>query len=293
MLDLAFNLPLAVRDAALKMVAPGPNSDINREYAAQQNDRLLEDGSRVDLDVYDAMDSKGRELLTQLANSKHYFRKGPSFVDGEGKPLTATGSGMQENQAQIQQTPRFSRPGQRGDAAIGKGQGGPGPIRSGDSRAAGEGRGGFGGRRGGKFGNSDRAEKVDYNASDDYIPPADGSIKSLYIMGIEDDLPEYKIREFFVKFGPIKSIVISHRSHLGFVNYDTRAAAEAAQDSCKGKAVIEGNPIRVRWAMPNQSKVVDGNTDRAQRARNLADARVAFQPSKRTAQGFGQNQGQT
>ena len=43
MLDLSFGLPIVVRDAALKMVAPGPESSINREYYAQENEREIED----------------------------------------------------------------------------------------------------------------------------------------------------------------------------------------------------------------------------------------------------------
>ncbi|KAH0395698.1 RNA recognition motif-containing protein, partial [Aureobasidium melanogenum] len=37
MLDLSFGLPIVVRDAALKMITPGPNSEINREYYAQNH----------------------------------------------------------------------------------------------------------------------------------------------------------------------------------------------------------------------------------------------------------------
>ena len=44
MLDLSFGLPLAVRDAALKMVAPGPGSDMHREYYAQNHEKELEEG---------------------------------------------------------------------------------------------------------------------------------------------------------------------------------------------------------------------------------------------------------
>ena len=42
MLDLSFGLPIVVRDAALKMIAPGPNSEINREYYAQEHEKEIE-----------------------------------------------------------------------------------------------------------------------------------------------------------------------------------------------------------------------------------------------------------
>ncbi|KAL9067634.1 MAG: hypothetical protein Q9157_006738, partial [Trypethelium eluteriae] len=44
MLDLQFGLPIVVRDAALKMVAPGPTGTVNREYYAQEHEREIEEG---------------------------------------------------------------------------------------------------------------------------------------------------------------------------------------------------------------------------------------------------------
>ena len=113
MLDLSFGLPLAVRDAALKMVAPGPQSDINREYFAQNNERAIEEG-KVGVDAYEKTDEKARELLRRLATSKPYFRKGRTVDESEVAQERALG----------------------GDAAVGAGVGGPGPIRTRDTRAA-------------------------------------------------------------------------------------------------------------------------------------------------------------
>src|SRR5438034_1943679 len=72
MLDLSFGLPIVVRDAALRMVAPGPTSDVNREYFAQNNERAIEEGS-AGVEEYEKTDEKARELLRRLANSKPYF----------------------------------------------------------------------------------------------------------------------------------------------------------------------------------------------------------------------------
>ncbi len=93
---------------------------------------------------------------------------------------------------------------------------------------------------------------------------------SLFVTGIEDDLPEFKIRDFFKAYGKIKSLVCSHMSHCAFVNYETRGGAEKAADACKGRAVIAGCPLRVRWGIP---KAV-GTMDREQRGQMLADARI-------------------
>ena len=92
---------------------------------------------------------------------------------------------------------------------------------------------------------------------------------SLFVTGVEDDLPEHKIREFFKVHGKIKSLVCSHMSHCAFVNYETREAAERAADACKGRAVISGCPLRVRWGMPKPV----GTMNKEERGAMLADAR--------------------
>lgn len=258
MLDLSFGLPIVVRDAALKMVAPGPQSDINREYFAQNNEQLIEEG-KVGQEEYEKTDEKARELLRRLANSKPYFRKGRTIEEGESS--------------------------KSGSAAVGAGLGGPGPIRTRDSKAAAA----AGAKPGGK------GRQVFPSAAQlppsprDWQPPADKSIMSLFVTGIEDDLPEYKLRDFFKAHGKIKSLVCSHMSHCAFVNYETREAAEKAAEACQGRAVIAGCPLRVRWGQP---KAI-GTMDKDQRSQMLRDARQRQGGSQgqgsRAAEGTGES----
>jgi pre-mRNA-splicing factor RBM22/SLT11 len=254
-LDLQFGLPIQIRDKALEMVAPGPQSEINREYFAQNNELAIEEG-RAGTEEYDKADEKGRELLRKLAHSKPYFKKGR----------------MLEEDGNVQESPNRS-----GDRAIGSGVGGPGPIRTRDSRAAGAaGRGGRGGRRGGAFPSTSQLPP----GPADYIPPQDRNIMSLFVTGVEDDLPEYKIRDFFKEHGKIKSLVVSHMSHCAFINYETREGAEAAAAACQGKAVIAGCPLRVRWGQPKPI----GLMNKEQRLEMIRDGRSAF-PNRRRRDG--------
>lgn len=62
-----------VRDAALKLAGAAPNSSVNREYFAQNNEKAIEDG--IGLEEYEKQDEKGRALLKKLANSAPYQRK--------------------------------------------------------------------------------------------------------------------------------------------------------------------------------------------------------------------------
>jgi pre-mRNA-splicing factor RBM22/SLT11 len=246
MLDLSFGLPIVVRDAALKMVAPGPQSAVNREYYAQEHEKAIEDG-RGDVEEHEKTDEKARDLLRKLANSEPYFKKqrriGPT--DGEGA--------------------------QSGEQSLTRA---PGPIRTKDSRgtgsgARGAGRGSRGGARGGRpFPSATQLPP----GPQDILPPEDKSIMSLFVTGVEDDLPEYKIREFFTPFGKLRSLVCSHISHCAFINYATREGAEAAAEALQGRAVIAGCPLRVQWGRPRPI----GTMDRDERVATGREGRSAF-----------------
>ncbi|KAI0886391.1 uncharacterized protein GGS22DRAFT_160723 [Annulohypoxylon maeteangense] len=258
MLDLQFGLPIQLRDAALKMVAPGPQSEVNREYFAQNNEKALEEGRGTE--EYEKTDEKARELLRKLANSKPYFRKGRAIEDGSATESKPSGSST------------------GGDPVVGAGIGGPGPIRTRDSRAAAA-AGARPGARQGRGGRPFPSASQLPPGPKDWMPPPDKSIMSLFVTGVEDDLPEYKLRDFFKEHGKIKSLICSHMSHCAFINYETREAAEKASAACQGRAVIAGCPLRVRWSMP---KAI-GTMNKEERATMARDGRSAF-PDQRRAQ---------
>ncbi|KAK2855588.1 Pre-mRNA-splicing factor slt11 [Arthroderma sp. PD_2] len=231
MLDLSFGLPIVVRDAALKMVAPGPQSSINREYYAQEHEKELEEG-RGAVEEYEKTDEKARDLLRRLANSEPYYKRQRRLeASGETEASTTSGAGHQSSE----------------EKKIGYGPG-PGPVRTSDiRRGAGRGRGGGGRGRGGR---PYPPISLAPPGPQDIEPPADPNITSLFITGVEDDLPEHALRAFFTPFGTIRSLICSHRSHCAFVNYASRESAEAAAAKCQGTAVVQGCPLRVQWGKP-------------------------------------------
>ncbi|KAJ5979592.1 hypothetical protein N7481_006890 [Penicillium waksmanii] len=269
MLDLSFGLPIVVRDAALKMVAPGPESSINREFYAQNNEKEIEEG-RGAIEEYEKTDDKARELLRRLANSQPYYRKPRRIEDSSANTETAEEGESSQSQTQSQTHSRYGN--------------GPGPIRTGDSRGGNRlpGRGGAGGR-GGRGGGGRGGRPFPGTAQlppseQDIRPPADQNVTSLFVTGVEDDLPEHLLRLFFTEFGQLRSLVCSHRSHCAFINYVNRADAEAAAAKCQGKAVIQGCPLRVRWGKP---KPLD-NMDREERIKNAREGRQAAGPGPKT-----------
>lgn len=251
MLDLSFGLPIVVRDAALKMVAPGPESSINREYYAQNHEKEIEDGIGA-IEEYEKTDDKARELLRRLAKSEPYYRK-PRRIEG---PPDADEAGESSSKDQPSTHSRYGN--------------GPGPTRTSEGRLGNRlpGRGGRGGARGGR--SFPGTAQLPPSAAD-IRPPSDPNITSLFVTGVEDDLPEHALRSFFSEFGQLRSLVCSHRSHCAFVNYVNRAEAEVAAEKCQGKAIIQGCPLRVRWGKP---KPLD-NLDREERIKNAREGRSA------------------
>lgn len=252
MLDLSFGLPIVVRDAALKMVAPGPQSAVNREYYAQNNEQEIEEG-RGGIESYEKTDEKARELLRRLANSEPYFKKQRRIAPAEGE----VGDNANPTSSALRAK-------------------GAGPIRTRDSRGQGGARGSVRGGRGGVRGGRAFPSTAQLPPGpQDILPPADQSIMSLFVTGVEDDLPEHKIRDFFSPFGKIRSLVCSHMSHCAFINYATREGAEAAAEALQGRAVIAGCPLRVQWGKPRPI----GTMDRDERVATGREGRSAFSNS--------------
>jgi pre-mRNA-splicing factor RBM22/SLT11 len=255
MLDLSFGLPIVVRDAALKMVAPGPQSSINREFYAQEHEKEIEEG-RGAIEAYEKTDEKARELLRRLATSEPYYKK-QRRIEAEGgeetqKALPASGGGGS------------------GESAYGGGHA-PGPIRTRDSR------GGRGGARGGRGGRLPGAQSAPN--PQDWLPPQDPTVASLFVTGVEDDLPEHDIRTHFAQYGSLRSVVCSHRAHCAYINYVKRADAETAAAALQGKVVIKGCPMRVTWGRPKQLDSMDQN----QRMVYAKEGRAVTASAKRAA----------
>jgi pre-mRNA-splicing factor RBM22/SLT11 len=112
----------------------------------------------------------------------------------------------------------------------------------------------------------------------DWLPPADPNIASLFVTGVEDDLPEHDIRTHFAQYGQLRSVVCSHRAHCAYINYVKRKDAEAAAEACQGKVVIKGCPMRVTWGRPKQLDNMDQNL----RMQYAKEGRTATGSSKRT-----------
>jgi pre-mRNA-splicing factor RBM22/SLT11 len=250
MLDLSFGLSIPVRDAALKMIAPGPKTDINKQWYAQVNEEEIAEG-RGPLDAYQKTDEKARDLLRRLANSEPYYKK----------------QRREEEEAEASTGPRAlpaPESSRNGPSPV------PGPIRTKDSKAA---KGKLPAKAGRGF---PGIAQLPPNAAD-IEPPPDPNVVSLFVTGVEDDLPQFEIEKFFSQFGKLRSVTCSHRAHCAFINYQTRAAAEAAAAACQGRAKVKGVPLRVKWGKPRPLDTMDHD----ERIKHAREARHQANVEKR------------
>lgn len=259
MLDLSFGLPITIRDAALKMVENGPRSEVNREYFAQNHEREIEEGRG--LEGYEKTGEKARELLTRLAQSEPYYKKQRRL---EAEAEAEGGQKLLEAPDGSEGAPRT------------------GPIRTSDVKKSAYGSAYASGKSAMPRAGASSKRPFPSAAAlplkpEDLLPPADHHITSLFVAGVEDDLPEHELRTFFAKFGSLRSVVCSHRSHCAFINFMERGNAEKAMRECEGRAVIKGVPLRVQWGKPKPLDSLDRDT-RMEHAR--AGRGVAAKPAQ-------------
>jgi len=233
LLDLQFGLPIQIRDAALNLVAQGPNSHLNREYYAQNMEKQLAQEKEQGLitpAAYDNADSAARKLLTKLSKAEVYYKRDrPAPCKDYAQGACPRGDECPYSHEPEDHPHLFFSTGEPVKRARLELDGGVAPPVLA------------------------KGETISIPVGPiDLTPPKDPKIMSLFLTGVEDDLPEYAIKEFFAPYGQIRSVVCVHKARSAFVNFATREGAEkAVKEACgNGDIVIKSNPLRVQWSKP-------------------------------------------
>ncbi|KAK9718173.1 Pre-mRNA-splicing factor slt11 [Basidiobolus ranarum] len=216
LLDLQYNLPVQVRDAALKIKSDAPRSDINREYYAQNIENQLTNGdSSID---YDKAELAGREFLKKSARYEPYYKRNRAhlcsfFVKGmcnRGDECPYRHELPEDNELSHQNIK---------DRYYGS--------------------------------NDPVAKKILARANTSKLnPPSDPTITSIFLHGITEEITEPDLHDYFYAFGELKSIVLVYKSKCAFVNFVTRASAEQAIEKTMGKVNIKDIDLKVMWGRP-------------------------------------------
>ena len=90
-------------------------------------------------------------------------------------------------------------------------------------------------------------------------PPADKSIITLWLGGIEPDVSEADIRGVIYPYGQIAGFHLVRSAKCAFVEYVDREAAEGAAAQLYNALMVNGRPLSVNWAIPKPQSG-DGNS---------------------------------
>ncbi|KAI8587347.1 hypothetical protein BDZ88DRAFT_425661 [Geranomyces variabilis] len=212
-LDLEFGLPTQVRDTVLQTRDDVPRSNVNREFFIASVEGQLGNDSLIN---YAKADSTAREQLKRMSRVEPYYKRNRPhicsfYVKGEckrGDECPYRHELPIDNDLSSQNIK---------DRYHGKND----PVAQ------------------------RMLNKTDRNRT--LNTPEDKSITSLFLTGIEADISDQDLRDFFYSFGEIKSINVVQKSKVAFVNYATRAAAELAVSKTFNNLSINGRTIRVQW----------------------------------------------
>ncbi|CAA7048111.1 unnamed protein product [Microthlaspi erraticum] len=218
LLDLEFGLPVQVRDTALNITTHDsvPKSDVNREYFAEEHDRM----TRAGLD-YESLYGKMQPNDTILKHQRtepYYIRNEPNVCSFYTNGRCTRGSEC----AYRHEMPKT------GDLA----------HQNIKDRYYGE--------------NDPVAMKLLGKAGEmgSLEPPEDESIKTLYIGGLNSIIVEQDIRDQFYAYGEIESIRILAEKTCAFVTYTSRQGAEEAMQQLSNRLVINGRRLILKWGRP-------------------------------------------
>lgn len=79
-------------------------------------------------------------------------------------------------------------------------------------------------------------------------PPADLSVKTLFVGGVTSLVTENELRVNFEASGEISSIRLISDKGIAFIEMSSRQGAEAAVQALHGRLNISGAKLSVRWA---------------------------------------------
>jgi RNA recognition motif-containing protein len=102
---------------------------------------------------------------------------------------------------------------------------------------------------------------VSGRASAASAPPADVTITTLWLGGLDESVTEEELREKFYQYGAIGSVRMVPGKGCAFLTFTSRKAAEDASAACKGSLMLRGMRVRVDWGKSSDSNCTGRSTD--------------------------------
>mmetsp|Transcript_45368 Transcript_45368/g.89197 ORF Transcript_45368/g.89197 Transcript_45368/m.89197 type:complete len:363 (+) Transcript_45368:62-1150(+) len=218
-LDLQFGLPVQVRDSTLeeyeKMTMP--TNEVNREYMIEQHEAGM---LHVDTG-YGKVDghAQSSQILNKLSRRTPYYKRNLAHICS----FFARGACNRGALCPF----RHEMPKE-------------GPLAKQNIKDR-------------YFGQNDPvAEKMlsrhhDQKSAKPLEPPADASISTLWVGGIDATVSEGDLRQAFVAHGELNSVRLVVAKQCAFVTFVRRESAESAAKALYNSLTIKGTPLRLAW----------------------------------------------
>ncbi|KAF6153464.1 hypothetical protein GIB67_027331 [Kingdonia uniflora] len=215
LLDLEYGLPVQVRDTALSINSNDsiPKSDVNREYFAEEHDRR----ARAGID-YESSYGKARpnDTILKLQRTTPYYKRNRAHVCSFYVRGECTRGAECPYRHEMPITGELSQQNIK-DRYYGVND----PVAMKLLNKAGE--------------------------MPSLMPPDDGSIKTLYVGGLDARVTEQDLRDNFYSHGEIESVRMVLQRACAFVTYTSRDGAEKAAEELSNKLVIKGLRLKLLW----------------------------------------------
>ncbi|KAJ1732776.1 Pre-mRNA-splicing factor slt11 [Coemansia biformis] len=219
-LDLEFGLPVQARDSALGIEGSVPQQDGNRrDYTARTAGSLDVVGGETEFSG--RAQPAGRAMLERIARKGPYYRRNkPHICSFFVKGQCTRGNECPYRHEMPQGDPELAK-----QNIVDRYHGNNDPVAKRMLARAGK-----------------RAAPL--------TAPEDKSVTSLFVMGLGDAVAQDDLRDHFAAYGELKSVAIAPKGACAFVNFKTRAGAEAAAQAALGGCVVGGQALRVAWGKP-------------------------------------------
>ncbi|KAI9502166.1 Pre-mRNA-splicing factor slt11 [Coemansia spiralis] len=218
-LDLEHGLPVQVRDTALSIQDEVPREDSNRrDYLAKMANRLEVMGDP--LDFSGKSQPAGRDMLKQMTRKEPYYKRNRAHICS----FFVKGQCTRGNECPYRHEMPEGDPELAKQNIVDRYHGNNDPVAK---RML------------------ERARK-----SDKLKTPEDKSITSLFVMGMDKTVTQADLRDHFCAHGELKSVVVVPKGNCAFINFKTRAGAEAAAKAALGGCMVKSKPLRLAWGKP-------------------------------------------
>ncbi|KAJ1772446.1 Pre-mRNA-splicing factor slt11 [Coemansia sp. RSA 1813] len=254
-LDLEHGLPVQVRDSMLSMQDEVPREESNRrDYLAKMANRLEVQGDP--LDFSGKAQPAGRETLKRMARKEPYYKRNRAHVCS----FFVKGQCTRGNECPYRHEMPDGNPELAKQNIVDRYHGHNDPV-------------------------AQRMLARTRKSENSLTAPADKSITSLFVMGM-DGLAQADLRNHFGAYGELKSVAVVPRGNCAFVNFTSRAGAEAAAKAALGGCVVKNKSVRLAWAKPKpkgpESEVAKRtggkSSDGSQQARKGAKGIIPLPP---------------